>query len=136
MDRFHFKYVDRHHGCGCTLPSGKEGLMAAHKLPETQIDSFHSLEQKEVKQSQVFEAIKANNGATLFELVQILDWPVNRISGRVSELKRFGLIKDSGTRKTNPESNKPGIVWIVSQTEFKFDEFNQTPAKEYYDQTK
>lgn len=49
--------------------------------------------------------------STLFELCDSLNWPVNRVSGRVTELSKNGLIVDSGSRRINPNSGKSGIVW-------------------------
>lgn len=83
--------------------------------PETQINSYHELENKEQKQMRVLQAIKKNKGATLFELCKILNWPVNRISGRVTELSKMGFILDSGIRKINPDSKKSGIVWMAAK---------------------
>ena len=83
-------------------------------IQETQREAYHSIENKEQKQELVFRAIKSYNGLTLFELVKILDWPVNRISGRISDLTKQGKIKDSGSHRVNPESGKSGIVWIAS----------------------
>lgn len=52
--------------------------------------------------------------ATLFELTRRLGMPVNRISGRITELSARGLIQDTGIRRINPESGKGGIVWRVT----------------------
>lgn len=82
--------------------------------PETQLDSWDSLQETiSSKRLKVFKAIESNEGATLFELTKILNWPVNRVSGRVTELAKNELIVDSGTRRTNPESGKTGIVWTI-----------------------
>lgn len=84
-------------------------------IPYTQLDAYNTITEKEAKQLIVLKAILQNNGSTLFELVKILKWPINRISGRVTELKKQGKIVDSGLRKMNPESNKSAIVWIVNR---------------------
>lgn len=52
-----------------------------------------------------------HEGLTLFELVRKMEWPVNRISGRVTELRKAGKIIDSGARRVNPESGKSAVVW-------------------------
>lgn len=82
-------------------------------IPETQLDAFRQLKNANEKRSLVFRAIDSYGSLTLFELVKILQWPVNRISGRVRELSKQGKIKDSGLRRINPESGKSGIVWVV-----------------------
>lgn len=81
--------------------------------PDTQMRAFSSLENLGEKRKAVAVAIAIKAGATLYELVQYLGWPVNRISGRVTELKDAGVIVDSGLRRINPTSGKNGIVWKV-----------------------
>lgn len=80
--------------------------------PETQINAFHSLERLPEKRRKVAEAIKTCPG-TLAELSFRLGWAINRVSGRVSELAKMGIVRDSGHRRINPDSGKPGIVWAV-----------------------
>lgn len=48
----------------------------------------------------VWGAISAlgEHGATLAELVGLLSWPINRISGRVSELSELGYLREAGQR--------------------------------------
>lgn len=79
-------------------------------IKETQQESFNTATNGDEKRMLVLEAIRKNHGATLFELVRILNWPVNRISGRVTELAKRGLIVEVGA-KINPESGKRGAVW-------------------------
>lgn len=52
------------------------------------------------KRRVVFEMVVAQgeNGATLAELVGLLGWAINRISGRVSELVKAGVLREAGTR--------------------------------------
>jgi predicted transcriptional regulator len=86
---------------------------------ETQVQAFESLQETiEQKREKVLSAIRANGGATLFQLVGILNWPVNRISGRVTELKNQGKIYDSGRRLQNPSSGVKGIVWMATMGRF------------------
>jgi len=65
------------------------------------------------KRRAVFGAIHraGGRGSTLFELVDALKWPVNWISGRVTELKDAEFIYDSGDRRVNPQTRKLAIVW-------------------------
>lgn len=88
-------------------------------IQETQRTAFKELKNKQNKQLDVLQAIKELRGATFFELVKRLDWPVNTITGRVNELVKIGLVVDSGQRRLNPITQKKGIVWILkSQTTF------------------
>jgi len=52
------------------------------------------------KRAAVLSAISSQgeHGATLDELVGILNWRINRISGRVSELQKSGYLTECGTR--------------------------------------
>lgn len=82
-------------------------------IPETQREAWEAqkITNKE-RREQVFRAIESSpTGRTLFELVVALNWPINRISGRVTELHKRGVIRDSGRRRINPASGKSGIVW-------------------------
>jgi len=62
------------------------------------------------KRNTVLNAIKEINGGTLNDIAHYLDWPINRVSGRVTELHRKGKIINDGT-KINPESGKPNKIW-------------------------
>lgn len=83
------------------------------RVPETQLKSWDELQGTiGAKQQAVLSLIKkSSNGLALFQISKFLQWPINRVSGRVTELKNFGLIVDSGNRVVNPESGKKAIVW-------------------------
>lgn len=82
--------------------------------PSTQLEAWDALQDSvEGKRLRVLSTIKSKrNGLTLFEICNNLKWPVNRVSGRVTELRKKGLIVDSGQRRINPSSGKNGIVWV------------------------
>lgn len=83
-------------------------------MRDTQLDAWDDLQETVAgKRQRVLVAIQEskNHGATLFELSNILNWPINRVSGRVTELSKLGLIVDSKERRINPSSGKKGIVW-------------------------
>lgn len=81
-------------------------------MKQTQIDSVKSLQETiSEKRLKVLNAIEVLNGACLFEICEFLKWPVNRVSGRVTELQKDGLIENSGLTKINKESGKKGILW-------------------------
>lgn len=50
-------------------------------------------------------------GLTLYEIKNKLGWPINSVSGRVTELRKKGLIQASHHTRTNPETGKAAIVW-------------------------
>lgn len=86
-------------------------------MRETSMEAFREIEHAlPLKRKKVFEAIRArgDRGATLFELVEIIGRPVNELSGRVTELQKQELIKDTGTR-INPGTNKAGTVWTLNE---------------------
>lgn len=78
-------------------------------MRETQLAAYRTLGNLPEKRRKVAKAV--GNGATLYELTKILGWPVNRVSGRVTELVEAGVVEDSGEKRINPESNKANIVW-------------------------
>ena len=65
------------------------------------------------KRLQVYNAI-AQAPKTLIELCEALQWQINCISGRVSELAKMGAIEEVGVRK-NPLSGKNMTVWQVKE---------------------
>lgn len=83
------------------------------RIPQTQMDAWNDVrETADQARFKVWCAIfESETGRTLFELVKKMGWPVNRISGRVTELKAAGHIYDTGERRVNPESGKNGIVY-------------------------
>lgn len=85
--------------------------------PDTQKQSWLDLQDKlSQKQIAVLYAIKALGGkASLWQIVGLLKWPINNISGRVTELKRERMIIDSGERSVNPNTMKKAIIWKVNK---------------------
>lgn len=86
-------------------------------IPDTQREAWSDLQENiGDKQRKVFDVIKnSDSGVALFQIANRLNWPINRVSGRVTELKNASLIEDSGKRVVNPDSGKKAIVWKVSQ---------------------
>ena len=84
-------------------------------MRDTQIDAWDAIQDKLPDARGIVRnaIIGRPLGATLFELQSLLGWPINRISGRVTELAKRGLIQDGGTRRINPLSGKRGIVWVA-----------------------
>lgn len=83
-------------------------------IPETQRAAWEDIQERlPDKRAKVFGIIRiVVGGLTLWEIAANLNWTINCVSGRVTELKKAGLIRDSGKRRINPDSGKAGIVWI------------------------
>ena len=50
------------------------------------------------KQNIVLGVIKRHKGITNSEIAEELGWSINRITGRVKELRDFDLVRDGGIR--------------------------------------
>lgn len=82
-------------------------------IPDTQRDAYWSIDRSKSRRT-VFNVVKDSvYGVTLFEIVRKLQWPVNSISGRITELSHAGVIEDTGKRRVNPLTGKKAIVWGV-----------------------
>ena len=71
------------------------------------------------RQRQVVEVITSRGGAcTSFKVAEVLNVPINYVSGRFTELNDKGVIVDSGIRSINPLSGKRVIVWTFRKRLF------------------
>ena len=77
----------------------------------TRNQSFQQL-QKDLGRNQqaVFKQIKRLKKAALFEVTESLGWPINCVSGRITELKRDNKIKATGI-KLNPLTGRKVAVY-------------------------
>lgn len=84
---------------------------------DTQLQAWHD-KQQDLSRSQklVLSALARGGPSTSFEVARILGQPINRISGRITELREKGKIKDSGERTINPDSGKRVIIWCVQNS--------------------
>ena len=83
--------------------------------PSTQIDAWNAMQTKLTdRQGKSLDAISAagDQGLAGFEVADVLKWPINCVSGRMTELKKKKLIKPSGDRRPNPFSGFPGEVMV------------------------
>lgn len=85
-------------------------------MQQTQLDAYHAIKESLCRRRRaVMGAFESLGGsATTFEVQKHLGWPVNRVSGRITELRESGFLTDSGTTRINPESGHPGTVWIMT----------------------
>ena len=76
------------------------------EMNDASLEAWHNLKDKlGYNQKQVFAAIRMYPNSTNQELAQILDWQINRITGRVNELRKMNLIEDGGKRKDRITGN-------------------------------
>lgn len=65
------------------------------------------------RRAQVFEAIAEWGGkAALFEICELIRLPAHQVSGRITELRKAGLIKEVD-RKKSPYSGATVVVWGI-----------------------
>lgn len=83
--------------------------------PSTQIAAYQSLKPAlSHRRKLVYEVISRYNiGVPLFIIQQKLGWPINCVSGRVTELRKLGLIEDRGQTEVNPATGKRAIAWFA-----------------------
>lgn len=99
------------------------------QYPETQIEAWESIQDKlPESRREVLHVIAAAGalGISTVAISETLKWPINCVSGRITELHDSGLVKDSGRRCINP-SGKRAILWVAGSTEpeIKFDDSGQ-----------
>ena len=84
-----------------------------NRIPATQRAAHKEiLPELSDKRLQVYNIIAdAKRGIALYLIAEKLHWPINCVSGRVTELHDLGYIVDSGQRETNPHTKKRVILW-------------------------
>ena len=83
-------------------------------IPDTQLTAWQAIQSKLPEcRRRVLYCIDVNHGIPLWAVCMYLRLPVNQVSGRITELRKEGLIKDSGKRLKNPSSGKAAIVWVA-----------------------
>jgi len=88
------------------------------KIKDTQRVSWEwTLSRLGARQRTVAQVVskEGSEGLTVYEVAEALKWPINSVSGRLSELERSGIIHDSGRRRLSPYSSKPCVVWVSSE---------------------
>ena len=56
---------------------------------------------------------RGSEGATIYDVSESLKWPLNSVSGRLTELEDKGAIFDSTRRRASSYSGKPCVVWVA-----------------------
>ena len=86
-----------------------------NKVRKTQVDSFNEL-QTEIndRQKSVYSVLTVHGNCTNREIAKYLQWDINRVTGRVTELVNKGMVNAHGT-KFDHETNRTVTVWKVSK---------------------
>lgn len=81
-------------------------------MRDTQLAAYNDIQGHLTdRQQSVLRVIRLQReGMSLLQIASALDWPINSVSGRVTELNRAGMVVDNGIRVVNP-SGKKAIVW-------------------------
>lgn len=85
--------------------------------PDTQREAWDSIQETlPTSRLEVFKHIACFGafGVTTMMVASRLGWPINCVSGRITELAKSGLIKDSGRRGIN-HSGKKAILWVLAK---------------------
>ena len=59
-------------------------------------ESYHAVKLGE-RQADVLSAIEKYQPVSNLQLANILNWPINSVTGRVKELREMGMVINSGT---------------------------------------
>ena len=81
---------------------------------KTQVDSFLQTKVKlGNKQRAVAHTLKILGEASNKDLAASLGWPINRITGRITELVDRGIVTSTST-KVDPDTNRTVTVWTLA----------------------
>lgn len=74
-------------------------------VAETSLEAYQSIKEKlGTKQTIVYEALKTLGRASNEEIADYLGWPINRVTGRMTELRNFDMVAVAGITR-----NKSGF---------------------------
>lgn len=82
------------------------------RIPETQMESWGKcqIEGLSKKLGMVRDVIEKRGGATTFEVAEELGWSVHCVSGKITNLKDRGKLRDSGQRKIHQTATKRTVI--------------------------
>ena len=80
-------------------------------IAETSRQAYQSIKNLGVKQEIVYEAIKELGQASNEQIADHLGWAINRVTGRVTELKKFDLVTVAGITKN--KSGASAKLWTA-----------------------
>ena len=90
----------------CRKPAKKHGRQ------RTQDESYFNINNINAKELAVYTVILENGPISDRETGEILEWSVNRITGRRNQLVKYGVVADCGEKWDN-ETKRTVITWIV-----------------------
>ena len=76
----------------------------------TQVNSLKQLKNLDGKRKTVYNIIKSKGKVTNRMIAQELGWDINRVTGRVTELVRLGLVNTNETIYDN-QTNRTVTLW-------------------------
>lgn len=83
----------------------------------TAIKSYHSIiDSLPEKRKEVFDMLKILKVACNMDISEALGLPINRITPRMNELVKLGIVVESH-RAINPKTDKRVIYWKVKESE-------------------
>tara|TARA_R110002110_G_scaffold115254_2_gene285900 strand:+ start:269 stop:502 length:234 start_codon:yes stop_codon:yes gene_type:complete len=74
------------------------------------VSSLKQLKNLDGKRKTVYDIIKSKGKATNRMIAKALNWDINRVTGRVTELVGLGLVDADGTHYDN-ETNRTVTLW-------------------------
>ena len=87
------------------------------KIRQTQVDSYTNLVESGTigkKQKTVYKTLKELGTATNRMIANTLEWDINRVTGRITELVNLGMVTSNGTHK-DLETNRTVTLWKCSK---------------------
>ena len=76
----------------------------------TQVSSLKKLKNLDGKRKTVYDIIKSRGKVTNRMIAKALNWDINRVTGRVTELVSLGLVNTDDTYFDN-ETNRTVTLW-------------------------
>lgn len=67
-------------------------------IQDTSLEAFFKFKDAQTRRDQVLQTLRLLPDATNAELADKLRWAINRITPRVNELRKLGLVLDNGRR--------------------------------------
>lgn len=80
----------------------------------TSTSAYHKLENIGRKQMDCLEVIEREGAASNYDIAKALKWDINRVTGRVKELREMNLVEEA-YRDVHPVTNRRVIYWKVNK---------------------